>query len=228
MPSGGSVMLRAANLWKGAKLREHRWPALAALTGVAFVIVTVVAFIVGGETPDTNDSPQKVLNFYNDNDTEQMFAGALLAWASVLLFFFLGVLRSVLRAAEGAVGRLSAVAFGGGLVLGVGMLAFAGFTFTLADTADHLTPDAAQALNMLNSDFFFPVAAGLGTLMLATGIAGVRTRVLPAWASWIAIVIGIAAVTPVGFFAFLAFGLWVLAVSVILWRAASVVPAGQP
>ena len=135
---------------------------------------------------------------------------------------------SLLRAAEGVVGRLSAVAFGGGLVLGIGMLAFAGFTFTLADTADHLTPSGAQALNMLNSDFFFPLAAGLGTLMLATGIAAVRTRVLPAWAAWIAIVIGIAAVTPAGFFAFLAFGLWVLAVSLILWRAASAVSPAQP
>jgi hypothetical protein len=29
-------------------------------------------------------------------------------------------------------------------VLGVGVLSFAGFTFTVADGADHLTPDAAQ------------------------------------------------------------------------------------
>ena len=209
-------------------MTDQRWPALAPLTGVAFVILAVVAFIVSGETPDTNDSPLKVLLFYKNNDSEQMIAASLLAWSTVFLFFFLGVLRSVLRAAEGAVGRLSAVAFGGGIVLGIGILAFAGFTFTLADTADHLTPSGAQALNMLNSDFFFPVAAGLGTLMIATGIAGIRTRVLPAWAAWIALVIGIAAVTPVGFFAFLAFGLWVLAVSVILWRAASVVPTGQP
>jgi hypothetical protein len=134
----------------------------------------------------------------------------------------------VLRAAEGAVGRLSAVAFGGGLVLGVGLPSFAGFNFVLADGADHLTPDAAQALNALNVDFFFPVAAGLATLLVATGISAVRSRVLPAWLAWIAIVLGIAAITPVGFFAFLAFGIWVLVVSVLLWRAASSVPVAQP
>jgi hypothetical protein len=204
-------------------LTEQRWPALAPLTGIVFVILVVIAFIVGGETPDVNDSPQKVLDFYKNNDSEQVWAAALLGWATVFYFFFLGVLRSVLRSVEGAIGRLSAVAFGGGLVLGVGMLAFAGFTFALGDAADDLTPDAAQALHVLNSDFFFPVAAGLGTLMLATGIAGIRSRVLPAWASWTALVLGLAAVTPIGFFAFLAFGLWVIAVSVLLWRAA---PAG--
>jgi hypothetical protein len=109
-------------------------------------------------------------------------------------------------------------------VLGVGVLSFAGFTFTLADGADHLTPDAAQAINALNSDFFFPLAAGLSTLLLATGISGVRTQVLPAWLSWIAIVLGIAAITPAGFFAFTAFGLWVLVVSFVLWRTASATP----
>jgi vacuolar-type H+-ATPase subunit I/STV1 len=221
-------MLPAANLWKGAQLSEQRWPALAPLTGVAFVILVVIGFIVGGESPDPDASPQKILSYYNDNDTQQIVASLLLGVGTVFFFFFLGVLRTVLRAVEGAVGRLSAVAFGGGLVLGVGMLAFAGFTFTLADSADHLTPDAAQALHVLNSDFFFPVSAGLATLLIATGIAGIRTRVLPAWISWIAIVLGIAALTPAGFFAFLAFGLWVLVVSVILWRAASAVPAAQP
>jgi hypothetical protein len=215
-------------LWKESDLTQQRWPALAPLTGVAFVILIVIAFVVGGETPDINDSPQKVLSYYNDHDSKQMFASAILALGTVFFFFFLGVLRTVLRAAEGAVGRLSAVAFGGGLVMGVGILAFAGFTFALADAADHLTPDAAQALNVLNTDFFFPLAAGLATLLLATGIAGVRTRVLPAWLSWIAIVLGVAAVTPAGFFAFLAFGLWVLVVSVMLWRAASAVPTVAP
>jgi hypothetical protein len=159
-----------------------------------------------------------------------MFAAFLLALAVVFLFFFLGVLRAVLRAGESGPGRLSAVAFAGGIVLGVGILSFAGFTFALADGADHLTPQAAQALNTLNSDFFFPLAAGLATLLIATGISSLGSRVLPAWAGWIALVLGIAAITPLGFFAFLAFGLWTLAVSVMLWRAGPTAapPAAMP
>lgn len=200
-------------------MEQKGWHRHAPLTGVLFVVLVVAAFIVGGETPDLEDSPLKILKFYNDNDSEQMFAAALLAWGSVAFLFFLGVLRSVLQAAEGGVARLANVAFGGGILLALGMLAFAGFTFTLADAADHLTPAAAQALNALNTDFFFPLAAGLGALMISTGIVAIRSKVLPAWLGWITLLIGIAAITPAGFFAFLAFGLWSLVVSVMLWRA---------
>jgi len=209
-------------------LTEQRWPAFAPLAGIVFVALAVLAFAVGGETPDINDSPVKILKYYNDHDTKNIWASAFLAWGTVFFFFFLGVLRSALQAAEGGASRLSAVAFGGGLILGVGMLSFAGFTFTLADGADHLTPDAAQALNALNSDFFFPVAVGLGTLLLATALCSIRSKLFPAWLSWITLIIGIAALTPVGFFAFLLFGLWTLLVSVLLWRGGAARPAAAP
>jgi hypothetical protein len=192
---------------------------------VLFVLGTVLAFIIGGETPDIDDSPQKILDFYVDNDSSQLWAGVVLAWSTAAFMFFLGVLRSTLRAVEGPVARLSTVAFGGGIVLAIGMLSFAGFTFTLGDVADDgLTPDAAQALNALNSDFFFPVAVGTATLMIATAIASLASRVLPAWLAWSALVIGIVALTPGGFFAFLAFMLWTVAASIVLWRARSAEP----
>jgi hypothetical protein len=206
-------------------LALQRWHVLAPLTGVLFVVLAVAAFIISGETPGTDDSPQKILNFYVDNDTSQLWAGAVLAWSTVPLMFFLGVLRSTLHAAEGPIARLSAVAFGGGIVLIIGALSFAGFTFTLGDIADDgLTPQAAQALNALNSDFFFPVAVGTATLMIATAIASLASRVLPAWLAWSALVIGIVALTPGGFFAFLAFMLWTVAASIVLWRARSAEP----
>jgi hypothetical protein len=193
---------------------------------VLFVLLAVLAFILSGETPGTDDSPQKILKFYLDNDSSQLWAGAVLAESTVPLMFFLGVLRSTLRAAERPNASLSAVAFGGGIVLVFGALSFAGFTFVLGDVADNgLTPQAAQALNALNSDFFFPVAVGVATLMIATGLAAIGSRVLPAWLAWAALVIGIVALTPLGFFAFLAFLLWTLVTSIVLWRARAAGPA---
>jgi hypothetical protein len=211
--------------FEGGKLARQRWHVLAPLTGLLFVVLAVAAFIIGGETPDTDDSPQKILDFYVDNDASQQWAAALLAWSMVPFLFFLGVLRSTLHAAEGAIARLSAVAFGGGIVLTVGALSFAGFGFTLGDVADDgLTPQAAQALNALNSDFFFPVAVGTATLLIATGIASLVSRALPAWLAWAALVIGIVSLTPAGFFAFLAFLLWIVVTSIVLWRARSAEP----
>jgi hypothetical protein len=206
-------------------LALQRWHVLAPLTGVLFVALAVAAFIIGGETPGTDDSPQKILDFYLKNDNSQLWAGAFLAWSMVPFMFFLGVLRSTLHAAEGSIARLSAVAFGGGIVLTIGALSFAGFSFTLGDIADDgLTPQAAQTLNALNSDFFFPVAVGTGTLMIATAIASLGSRALPAWLAWPALVIGIVALTPGGFFAFLAFMLWTVVTSIVLWRARSAEP----
>ena len=208
---------------------QQRSHVLAPLTGVLFVVLVVVAFLIGGESPDIDDSPRKVLDFYRDNDASQVWAGVVLAWSTVPFMFFLGVLRSTLRGAEGAVGRLSAVAFGGGIVLVIGALSFAGFTFTLGDIADDgLAPQAAQALNALNSDFFFPVAVGVATLLIATGIASLGSRVLPAWLAWAGLVIGIVALTPAGFFALLVFLIWILVVSVLLWRGRAAAPAAAP
>jgi hypothetical protein len=206
-----------------------RWPAWLPLTGIAFVVLAVLAFIVGGETPDIDDPPLKILAFYKANDSDQIWAAALLGWATVFFLFFLGYLRSFLSEAEGGTPRLSAVAFAGGIIVSVGMLAFASFAFALGDVADTLTPQAAQALNALGEDFFFPVAAGVGALMISTGLIAIRTRALPAWLGWIALIIGIVAVTPLGFFGFLAFGLWVLVASVILWQgASSAAPPARP
>jgi hypothetical protein len=230
-PAGAAAAESAAPALHGAGRTDastQRWPAWAPLLGIAFVALAVVAFIVAGESPTIDDSPQKILDFYKDNDTENGIASALLAWGAVAFLFFLGVLRTALRTAEDGPARLSAVAFGGGLILAAGMFSFAGFTFALADGADHLTPEAAQALNALNVDFFFLVAGGLGTLLISTGILSIRSSALPAWLGWIALLIGVVAITPAGFFAFLAFGLWTIAASIVLWQAGARNAPAQP
>jgi hypothetical protein len=192
-----------------------------------FVVLVVVAFAIGGETPDADESTQEVVSFYTDHDSGQMVSAAFLAWGSLFLLFFAGYMRALLREGE-ETGILSAVSFAGAIVLAVGMLAFGGFTFTLGDVADKLDPAALQALNALNSDFFFPVAIGTATFMLGNGLAIVRHAALPAWLGWAAIVIGVVAITPGGFFAFLATMLWVLVTSIILFRAGTPGGSGAP
>ena len=59
--------------------------AIGPLTGILFVVLAIVAFIVSGETPDTDDSTREIVNFYLDNDTSQGVASALLALGCVAL-----------------------------------------------------------------------------------------------------------------------------------------------
>jgi hypothetical protein len=198
---------------------------VAPLTGVAFVVLVVAAFIVGGESPGTDDSVAEIVDYYKDKEGRTFLATALLAWGAIAFVFFVGVLRNVLRSAGEATAWLSAVAFGGGLIAAAGMLSFAGFGFALADTADTASPVATQAVHILSSDFFFLLAGGIAVLLIATGITVIRSGVLPVWLGWVALLLGIAAATPGGFFAFLLFLVWTLIVSVMLWRAA---PAASP
>jgi hypothetical protein len=197
----------------------QRQRSLAPLTGVVFVVLLVAAFITGGETPAVDDSAEEVVSFYQDNEAKVVIGSLLFGLGAVLFLFFTGVLRRVLRSAEGPTDWLSAVAFGGGVVAAVGMLIFAGLGFTLSDAADDLPPAAMQTLNALSFDLFLPLAGGMVTLLVATGLSALKTKVLPQWLAWAALVLAVAGFTPVGFFAFLATILWVLVVSILLWRA---------
>ena len=79
---------------------------LAPLAGVVFVVLIIVAVVIGGETPSNDDSPQKILQYWRDHDTEQIWTSAIVAWSLVFFVWFAGSVRAVLRRAEGGVGRL--------------------------------------------------------------------------------------------------------------------------
>jgi hypothetical protein len=194
------------------------------LTGVAFVALVVAAILISGDPPDsTEDSAQEVVDFYQDHEEEQFLASVLGTLGGVFLLFFAGWLRKVLRDAEGPGGALSTVFFGGAVAFAVAWAVGASINVSLANNADDIDPVAMQALNALSWDYFLPFALGLAVMMLAAGISIVRHGALAAWLGWVAIVLGVASVTPAGFFAFLLAGVWILMVSVLLSRRARTV-----
>jgi hypothetical protein len=197
------------------------------LTGVLFVVLVIVAVLIGGETPDTDDAPGDIVDFYLDNDTEQSLASAVLALGCVALVFFLGTLRRALRAVAGDEGGLSTVVLLGGLVIAIGASIFAGIGFTLGDAADELPPPAILTLNALNSDMFFTVAVGTAVFNLALALAVLRHGGLPRPLGWLALVLGIAGLTPLGFFAFVATGIVIVWASIALAREAGTA-SGSP
>jgi hypothetical protein len=195
---------------------SDRWAQRAPWTGIAAVILIAIAFIVGGETPDFDASTKDVLDYYDDQ-TGQIITSLLLLYGGILLVFFAATLRSALRSAD----ALSGLVFIGGTLMGLGVGIFAGLNFTLTDLAnsDHLDrigPGTLQSLNALNSDFFFPLVIGTAVFLISAGLAIFRTGALPRWMGWVALVLGIVTLTPAGFFAFIASGLWIIAAAVIL------------
>jgi hypothetical protein len=189
------------------------------------VILFVIAFAVGGETPDLNSSGQEVIDYYTSNNGSQVAAAILLAYGALFLSLFAGVLSNALRRSDRDMGSLPGLVLGGGILMGLGFAIFAAISVTLADLGSDAEAGAAQALNALSNDFFFPLAIGTGIFMLASAVAVLRGGGLPRWLGWAALVIGIAAVSPAGFFAVLASGIWIVIASVILLRAPRPSPA---
>ncbi len=209
-------------------MSRSTWEQLAPLTGLAFVVIVVVAFVaVGGNTPGIHDPAQKVQSFYADHHSKEMNAGFLVAIGAGFLVFFASTLRNALRAAGGT-GRLANAAFGGGLIAAGGLFLAATVHVALADAgANSNTLATAQTLNVLDNDSFIPMVMGLAVLMLAGGWSAIRYGGVPKWLGWIGVILGIAAFTPAGFIAFLGAGLWVAATSIALSLAAGT-PAREP
>ena len=95
------------------------------------------------------------------------------------------------------------------------------------DSPKHLTPDAAQALNFIQSDIGAALlVVGISILMWAAGFIILKTRILPVWLGWVSFVLAVVALAgPVGFFAFLAMGIWILIVAYMMWRYEESLPA---
>jgi hypothetical protein len=206
---------------------SKRWEQLAALTGLVGVALVVASFIVGGETPATDDPVEEVVSFYLDEEGSVLAGSILLGYGSLFLLFFVTRIRRALRGDEGTTARLSAVAFGGGLLMVAGLALFAGLGFALADAADDIDPLAVQTLNVLSSDLFMPLAVGNAALFIAIGIGTLRFGGFPRVLGWLALLIGICGVSPIGFFAFLAGLLWIAITSIYLClNAEEGAPAG--
>jgi hypothetical protein len=196
------------------------WARYAPLSGLLFAVLVVVSIIVSGfDSTSTDDSTVKVIKFWHDNDSQQIASALISALAMVPFLWFLGVLRSVLREAEGGSGRLSATAFAGGIVLVGFALVDSALQFAVADSVGDVPPLVTQSLSVLYNDFFLGFPVGFGTLMLATAVVLLRTGVLPRWLAWFSLLLGIAAfLGPIGFGAFLVFLVWVAIVSVLLFQ----------
>ncbi|MBA2342627.1 MAG: hypothetical protein H0V85_04095 [Thermoleophilaceae bacterium] len=190
----------------------------AALTGLAFLVLAIVAFVVGGEPPDpTSDKPQEVIDFYVDNEGRQVVSAILAGIAATLLVFFGGVIRKVLRDGEGPGGGiLPAVAFAGTIIIATGLAIDATITIALIEAVEEVDPVAVQTLSVLYNNDFVPFAVGSQIFLIAAGLSIVRHGALPKWLGWIAIVLAVLAVTPIGFVAFIGMGFLVAVLSVIL------------
>ena len=194
---------------------------LAPLTGLAFIVLVIVGFIVQGEPPDAGDDVQDIVNFYSD-EKDSIEAGVfILALGTVFFVFFANYLRTVFRETS-----LSATILVGAAIFAVAGGIDGAILVGTAEAVDDLEPSSVQTLQALWDNDFVPFAIGITVFLVSVGISILRTTVFPKWLGWIVLVLALVSVTPAGFVAFPGTGLLILVLSI--WLSLRARSAGAP
>jgi hypothetical protein len=197
---------------------------------VAFVVILAVSFFTSS-TPSTKKTPAYLYAWYNKSSHQTGLKISLILADIAIVFgvYFFVYLRD--RFSRTDVGsRLAPGLLVGITVLVTGGLMFSGIDLALLDHPKYMSPDTAQTLNTLNSDLGgLATVVAVSIIMVAAGMIILKTRILPVWLAWVSFVLAIVALAgPLGFFAFLVTGLWILIVAFFMWRFEESLPvSGQ-
>lgn len=223
---------------------DEKGRALDAATGVVFAVLAVVSFALPGAPPKADASTEKLVSFFHGHRGDVLAADFLLGLAALFFLWFLGSLRSYLRAGEGGAGRVSSAAFGGGAVgiaLILGSVAVVnGISFKIAQSGD---ANLLRGLFDVSNAIGTMSAFGFAVFFAAASCSAARSGALPPWAFWsgsvvavLQLVSGIALFAKSGFFAIgNAFGfialfaalIWVAAVSVVMTQRGGIPPVAR-
>ena len=212
---------------------DKLWERIAALGGIAFVVLNIVATAIQGEPPTPDDSATKVAEWFADNDTGIQVAAFLGGLSLIALVWWFGSLWRRMARAENGNHRLSIVALAS--LSGAGAL----FAMSLAVNSavamriEEAGPDGARLFYLLSTVLLSLSGFFIVAHLAAVNALSLRTGFLPRWITWVGILasalflastIGSAtdaeAVLFFGFAGFIAWSVWLIAVSVYMWRTA--------
>jgi hypothetical protein len=202
---------------------------LAPLSGIAFLVVAIAGFAIGGEPPSAGSPVDEIVSHYTENEG-QIFAGGILAGVGAALsIIFAATLSGAFRHGSAESNILPSAVLAGATVLAVGIAIDGTIRIALADKADEIEPTSVQALQALWDNDFLPIAVGTLAFMIASGLAILKSGALPRWLGWVALALAVLTFTPVFFVGLIGTAIWIAIVSVLLTRQArAVAPATPP
>ena len=221
-------------------MTASRWERWACASGIGFVVAVLAGFAMAPEPPKLSDPAASLAAYFSQHQSAILVQVLVAAgMGGVFLLWWLGSLRLHLRRHETDGGRLSAVAFGSGLVglaILIQVLAIrAALAFGLSGTVDPAVSKAIFAVSYtVDALNVFPI----GALLVAASISALRSRALPAWIGWFGLSVGLARwVTgldvvlkesvlgdegAIGRLVFVSVLVWIVAASIAMMRSAPV------
>ena len=133
------------------------WERLWRMSGIQFVVLFIIAYVVYGSQPQVGAAPDALVAFYNGDRTRILVAAVLAGLAVLYLLWFAAVLRTTLADAGqdgwGAAATASSAALGGLFLLVITVVA--ALAYSIAGSGNQtLTSDLndfAWACNVLTS-----------------------------------------------------------------------------
>ena len=206
-------------------MAQSTWERLAAGAGLVFVVLSIVSVVVNPVADALGDEASVVAEKLAANQARALVSVAVGVLAALALVWFAASLRSTLRQAEGEAGVLSEVAFAGGVMAGVTILASSALTRTAAEFVRRQddSEGARLAASLEESTMAVATAFALALLMGATFVIALRHRAIPRWLAWVGAVgaaLSLVPIYPIFVFGVLIALFWVAALSIVLIRRA--------
>jgi uncharacterized protein DUF4386 len=173
-------------------MKEAIWSRVGPATGILFVIVLHVGFLIHGY-PDIRPSDSQLASWLANVDVNRFRAGIYVEAVGVVLFIpFLAWLYSRLRQVNRDSSWPAVTMLGAGAIWVAFTLPIEGAWAGLAEQARKgLDVRVAQTIDSVNQASYDLTGIVLGLILLAAGIAIVRGAAMSQWVGWAAIVIGV-------------------------------------
>jgi magnesium-transporting ATPase (P-type) len=198
-----------------------RWPweRWAGVAAIAFVVLYVVGFAVGGEPPDTD--AELIARYADSGDRAREYVAFFLIAAAALAFIlFVTGVRTLLTRSEAPERRLAALAYAGGVVCAGLILVGNAVSRATASAADDelftLDPNTQRIFESAGFLLFVSAAFAAILVVVAVSIAALRYGILPRWLGWMGVAVAVLLPSAFVFVGFLILLAWVLAVGITL------------
>ena len=171
--------------------KHQSYGPLGAILGIALVFVS---FVVRGRWASTEESAQEIADLYVQNQ-DRVFMGSWVAMLGGLCMLVFGMCMSQ-RGRDTDQQLLGMVVAGATLIAVAGLAVDSALIAGLSIQADNMSPEAMKTMHAIWDAFFWPMHAGMATLVLAIGLAALSSGLLPKWLGWIGVVAFVLAMIP--------------------------------